>query len=526
MLTDQENILEAECITKEFSGVVALKDVSFSVRTGEIHGLCGENGAGKSTLIKILSGLYTADTFDGHVIVKGKRQRFHSIRESQNAGIAVIYQELSLVSEMTIGENIFLGREPSRFGFVDWDQVYARSRELLKKVGLNVNPRDQVKFLGIGQQQLVEIAKALSVNASILILDEPTSALSESEVANLIAVLQVLQKQGVSCIFISHKFPEIFALCDRVTILRDGRSITTHDLKLPKDSVVQQSQLIREMVGRELRDLFPKSVRTLGPTRFEVKNYSVAHPKFEGRWLLRDVSFSVRQGEILGIAGLMGAGRSELLLSLFGALGTRREGEVFLDGEAAFFTGPDKAIEGGLALVSEDRKRLGLILADTVRNNISLSSLKQLSKFGVLNLPDEVKAAQDRMKEMRIKAPSCESEVGHLSGGNQQKVVLSRWMMTRPKVLFLDEPTRGIDVGARAEIYSIIHRLAAEGLAVVMVSSELPELLGMSDRIMVMANGQLSQGMTASEATQEIIMAQATAAAPMATAAPIHALSF
>jgi D-xylose transport system ATP-binding protein len=517
------DILEAVTITKEFSGVVALKDVSFAVRAGEIHGLCGENGAGKSTLIKILSGLYAADTFTGQIMVKGKEQRFHSIRESQNAGIAVIYQELSLVPDMTLGENIFLGREPSRFGFVDWNEVYVRSRALLEKVGLRINPREKVRTLGIGQQQLVEIAKALSHKADILILDEPTSALSEAEVANLIKVLHDLRRQGVSCIFISHKFAEIYALCDRVTVLRDGRSISTHDLNHPEGSIVEQGQLIREMVGRELRDLFPKSTRNFGPVRFEVKGYELKHPKLEGRYLLRDIAFSVRQGEILGIAGLMGAGRSELLLSLFGSYSAKRQGEVYLDGKPAWYQGADEAIAGGLALVSEDRKRLGLILSDTVRNNMSLSSLEQLSSLGVIDRPQEMRVAQDRMKEMRIKAPNCESIVGNLSGGNQQKVVLARWMMTRPKVLFLDEPTRGIDVGARAEIYSIIHKLAAEGLAVVMVSSELPELLGMSDRIVVMAGGTLSPAIPVAEATQERIMALATRTATAAGYPPSSA---
>lgn len=519
----RDDILEAESITKEFSGVIALKNVSFSVRSGEIHGLCGENGAGKSTLIKVLSGLYGDDTFSGHVTIKGQRQTFKTIRDAQKAGIAVIYQELSLIPEMTIGENIFLGREPSRFGFVDWDQVYARSKVILDKVGLKVNPREKVKFLGIGQQQLVEIAKALSLEAGILILDEPTSALSESEVQNLIRVLHDLRKQGVSCIFISHKFAEIFALCDRVTILRDGQSIATHDLNAPESVRVDEKHLIREMVGRELRELFPKSLGAPGPVRYEVKNYFVKHPKWEGRYLLSDVSFSVRQGEILGIAGLMGAGRSELLMSLFGAMPMARHGEIYLDGQKALFNGPDEAIDGGLALVTEDRKRLGLILSDTVRNNITLSSLRQLAALGVINQADEVKSAQDRMKEMRVKATSCETIVGTLSGGNQQKVVLSRWMMTKPKVLFLDEPTRGIDVGARAEIYGIIRKLAAEGLAVVMVSSELPELLGMSDRIVVMANGKLSHDLKASEATQESIMALATAVDSLQGAAAAHA---
>lgn len=506
MTSSGTNVLEMREITKEFPGVKALSQVSFSVRRGEIHALCGENGAGKSTLMKTLSGFYPFSTYSGEILVEGQKQEFHTVRDSERAGLAIIYQELSLIPEMTVGENIFLGREPRTLGVINWNEVYSRSQELLQSIGLNINPRTQVKYLGIGQQQLVEIAKALSQSPKILIMDEPTSALTESEVEILLNLMRQLRSKGVSCILISHKLNEVFAVADRITVLRDGRSIATH---VAKD--INEARIIADMVGRELKDLFPRLDRTLGEPVLEVKGMTVDHPSLPGKKVLQEVSFSVRRGEILGIAGLMGAGRTELLLSLFGAFSGKVRGSVRLNGKELSIQSPHDAIEAGLNLVTEDRKRLGLVLEDTVMKNMTLAALPHLFRRGLVNRAQEVSIGQKYVKDLRVKTPSLNSLVKNLSGGNQQKVVIAKCLLTEPKVLFLDEPTRGIDVGARAEIYGLMNELAAQGMAIVMVSSELPEILGMSDRVLVMNSGRLVQEFKTSEATQEKIMAAATA---------------
>ncbi len=505
-MSDSANtVLQLRDIVKEFPGVRALDGVNFDVRRGEVHALCGENGAGKSTLMKIISGLYPAGSYTGDLLVDGKRRQFASIKDSQAAGVAIVYQELSLVRELSVSENIFLGREPSKWGVINWDDVHAKTAALLGDLGFNISPHAKVGDLGIGQQQMVEIAKALALNAHILILDEPTSALSDTEIEVFLGVLRNLKKRGVACVLITHKLNEVFAISDRITVFRDGKSIVSHDTK-----DLNEHKVISHMVGRELKDLYPRVEKTIGGPVLAVRHLSVPHPTIPGRELLRDVSFTVHKGEVLGIAGLMGSGRTEILMSVFGALSGLRHGTIELEGEILEFRSPADAIKKGIALVSEDRKRLGLVLEDSVSRNISLASLNKLTKFGVLDDDGEIKIAKNYVRDLRIKTPGIDSRVKNLSGGNQQKVVLAKWMLTKPKVLFLDEPTRGIDVGARAEIYKIVGEMARDGVAIVMVSSELPEVLGLSDRVLVMCGGRVTGEFSRDEATQERIMAAAT----------------
>lgn len=505
MSFENQSVLRMQDIVKEFPGVRALDGVKFDVSRGEVHALCGENGAGKSTLMKIISGLYPYGSYTGDLLVDGVVRKFASIKDSQNAGVAIVFQELSLVRELSVAENIFLGREPSRFGIINWEDVYAKTAALLKDLGFNINPHERVGDLGIGQQQMVEIAKALALNAHILILDEPTSALSDTEIEVFLGMLKTLRKRGVACVLITHKLNEVFAISDRITVFRDGKTIVSYATK-----DIDEHRVIKHMVGRELRELYPRIEKTIQGPILEVQHLSVPHPSIPGRDLLHDVSFTVRKGEILGIAGLMGSGRTEILMSIFGALHGQRTGVIKMEGETLNFKSPNEAISKGLALVSEDRKRLGLVLEDTVSRNISLASLRNLTKFGVVDDEGEMKIAAEYVRDLRIKTPGIATQVKNLSGGNQQKVVLAKWMLTKPKVLFLDEPTRGIDVGARAEIYKIVGEMARDGVAVVMVSSELPEVLGLSDRVLVMCGGRVTGEFSRDEATQERIMAAAT----------------
>jgi D-xylose transport system ATP-binding protein len=500
-----EALLKLESIVKEFPGVRALDGVRFDVNPGEVHALCGENGAGKSTLMKIISGLYPYGSYSGDLLVDGQVRKFTSIKDSQAAGVAIVFQELSLVKELSVAENIFLGREPATFGIINWNEVFSRTTALLTELGFQIKASDRVGDLGIGQQQMVEIAKAMALNAKILILDEPTSALSDTEIEVFLDTIRGLKKRGVGCVLITHKLNEVFAVADRITVFRDGRSIVTY-----KTADVTEHRVISHMVGRELKELYPRIERKLGGPILEVVDLTVAHPTIPGKNLLHHVSFKVRKGEILGIAGLMGSGRTEILMSIFGALHGSHGGSIKLEGKQVHFSDPYDAIRSGIALVSEDRKRLGLVLEESVSRNISLASLSNLSKFGVLSDSVETSIAKDYIKNLRIKTPQTTSQVKNLSGGNQQKVVLAKWMLTKPKVLFLDEPTRGIDVGARAEIYKIVNQMASEGVAVVMVSSELPEVLGLSDRVIVMCGGRLTGEFSRDEATQERIMAAAT----------------
>ncbi len=483
----------------------ALDGVRFDVARGEVHALCGENGAGKSTLMKIISGLYPFGSYQGDLLVDGVARTFNSIKDSQAAGVAIVFQELSLVRELSVAENIFLGREPATLGVIDWDVVYAKTSSLLKDLGFHISPHARVSDLGIGQQQMVEIAKAMALNAHVLILDEPTSALSDTEIEVFLGTLRRLKKRGVACVLITHKLNEVFAVADRITVFRDGQSVMSYLAK-----GVNEHRVISDMVGREVMDLYPRIQKTIGGPVLEVKDLTVVHPTRAGRDLLHEVSFTVRKGEILGIAGLMGSGRTEILMSIFGALKGLRKGTIRLEGQDLKCSSPVEAINRGMALVSEDRKRLGLLLEDSVSRNISLASLKTLTKFGVVDDDHEKAVAKNYVRDLRIKTPDIATTVKNLSGGNQQKVVLAKWMLTKPKVLFLDEPTRGIDVGAKAEIYKIVGEMARDGVAVVMVSSELPEVLGLSDRVLVMCGGRVTGEFSRDEATQERIMSAAT----------------
>ena len=497
-------MLEMRGVSKSFAGVQALRDVTFTVRPGEIHALVGENGAGKSTLMKVLSGVYPFGSYEGSIIFDGEERRFRDINDSEALGIIIIHQELALIPLMSIAENIFLSHPPARFGIIDRDTVYGRTRELLAQVGLKEAPDTLVTDLGIGKQQLVEIAKALSKRVRLLILDEPTASLNETDSAALLDRLVAFREQGIASILISHKLNEVARVADRITVLRDGRTVDSIDCR---DQEVDEVRIIRSMVNRDLADRFPKREVAIGEPALVVKNWSVHHPLHPERQVIKNVNFNVRRGEVVGIAGLMGAGRTEFAMSLFGrAWGIKISGEVTLDGRTAGLSSVPAAIAAGLAYVTEDRKQLGLILADDVRKNITLASLARVASHWVLDDVRELKAASDYRSRMRIRSSDVYQETGQLSGGNQQKVVLSKWLMTDPKVLILDEPTRGIDVGAKYEIYVIINELAEAGKAVVVISSEMPELLGICDRIYVMSEGAFVGEFGAQEATQEKIM--------------------
>jgi D-xylose transport system ATP-binding protein len=492
-------------ITKLFPGVRALDGVTFDLYAGEIHALVGENGAGKSTLMKILGGVYPYPDYGGEIRIKGETQRFNGVRAAESAGIAVVFQELSLVKDMTVGENIFLGREPRRFGVVRWDELYGRAQQLLDDLHLQIDPRSPVRNLGIGQQQLVEIAKALSQDARILILDEPTAALTDAEVETLVRILNKLRERGVGMVYISHKLEEVFRLSDRITVLRDGRTVGTE-----ATTALDEPRVIARMVGREVGDIFPKPQHEPGASAFEVREMTVEDPNVAGKLLVDRVSFSVRRGEVLGVAGLMGAGRSDLLMAIFGAHAGRVTGEVLVEGRSVRIKSPAEAIRHGIGFVTEDRKRFGLILDQTILNNMTLASLPHVSGRFVTNADAEAAAGERASRDLRIKANNVFTIAGTLSGGNQQKVVLAKWLLTKPRVLFLDEPTRGIDVGAKQEIYAQINALAREGLAIVLVSSELPEVLGLSDRVIVLHEGRITGEFTRKQATPEAVMSCAT----------------
>ncbi|HAV76739.1 MAG TPA: ABC transporter ATP-binding protein [Anaerolineae bacterium] len=501
-------ILEMRNITKEFPGVKALNNVSFQVVEGEIHCLVGENGAGKSTLMKILSGVYPFGTYTGDIVFGGDVQTFLSIRDSEKAGVAIIYQELALVPEMTVYENIFLGHEISNGPMVDWNETIKRAGEMLAKVKLDVNPEAKVKELGVGKQQLVEIAKALSKDVKLLILDEPTSALNEDDCENLFDLLRDLKNHGVTCVLISHKLKEVIALADTVTVLRDGQAICTLDASKGE---VSESALIKNMVGREIENIYPKRDHKISEEIvLEIKNWNGYSPLL-GRSILKDININVKKGEIVGFAGLMGSGRTELALSIFGNPdGYRLSGEIFVSGARKQFNHPQDAIRSGIAYVTEDRKGDGLILIQDVKQNITLANLTEISKRFVVNRNAEVNVANDYKSSLNIKTPDVEQRVVNLSGGNQQKVSVAKWLFVRPNLLILDEPTRGIDVGAKFEIYTIMNKLVEQGMSIIMISSELPEILGMSDRVYIISSGRVSGELPIAEATQEKIMELAT----------------
>jgi putative multiple sugar transport system ATP-binding protein len=501
-------ILEMRGITKEFPGVKALNNVSFRVAQGEIHCLVGENGAGKSTLMKVLSGVYPHGTYTGDILLEGEIQHYRSIRDSEHAGIAIIYQELALVPEMTVYENIFLGNEIRNGFLVDWNETIRRASEILHKVRLDVNPAAKIMDLGIGKQQLVEIAKALSRDIKLLILDEPTAALNEDDSANLLDLLRGLRDQGVTCILISHKLKEVIAIADSVTVLRDGQTICTLDAHAGE---VSENILIKHMVGRAIDNIYPqRTQREFGDVVLEAKNWNAYNPVL-GRAVLRDIDFNVRRGEIVGFAGLMGSGRTELALSMFGnPVGYQIKGDLFVKGQKRNFRRPQDAISAGMAYVTEDRKGNGLILIQDVKENITLANLRAISEHDVIDDNAEIKVANEYKTSLNIKTPSVEQVVGNLSGGNQQKVCLGKWLFVKPDVLILDEPTRGIDVGAKYEIYTIMNRLVQQGMSIIMISSELPEILGMSDRVYIVSAGRITGELPIAEATQEKIMQLAT----------------
>ena len=509
-------LLEARGLTKRFPGVVALNGVDFDLRAGELHALCGENGAGKSTLIKLLAGIHPHGSYEGELRVAGRVAAFHSIRDAEAAGIAVITQEFALIDELSVAENIFLGRAPRRGIRVDWLEMHQRAATLLRDFGLTISPEAPVHTLGIGQKQLVEIVRAMDKHSRVLVLDEPTAALTEQEVTVLLEHLRRLRAQGTTCIYISHKLDEVFAIADRITVLRDGASVVT----LPRAEATIPL-VIRHMVGREIADLFPRrscftpDIQAVGdkprPTApiLSVHGLTVA-PDKNAPPLLRDISFELRAGEVLGIGGLMGAGRTELLMHLFGAWGQRVSGEVKLRGQTHDAASPRDSIARGLVLATEDRRRYGLVLEQEIGFNLSLSSLGRFTRApGRIDRPAEQVRNHEFFDALRIKAPDQHTRVGGLSGGNQQKVVLGKALMTEPHVVLLDEPTRGIDVGAKAEIYELINRLTAEGKAVLLVSSELPELMGLSDRILMLHAGRIGGEFARSEFTQEKLLAAA-----------------
>ena len=502
-----DTILDIDRVTKDFPGVRALTEVSFQVRRGEIHGICGEYGAGKSTLMKILAGVYSSDSYEGRISYNGEELRYthNSIREAIAKGIAIVYQELALIPLMTVGENIFLGREPGSRSIVHWNDLYAETQKILDDYHLTIPVNEVVSKLSVGQQQIVEIAKALSERAQVLILDEPTSALTEAEVDVLMGILSHLRERGVTCIYISHKVEEFFRITDRITVMRDGMVVGTIDTK-----TVRYEQIISMMVGREMKERFPTAKRAPGDVVLEVKHLSVDAGSRITRRSVKDVSFTVRRGEILGIAGLMGSGRSELVTAIFGEYGETRSGEIFLEGKQVTIGSAREAINNGISLVPEDRKRMGLIITQSIVKNISLPNLDQFAPGLSLNMHEEMRSCEAVAKDLSIKTPTLLALVNSLSGGNQQKVVIAKWLISKPKVLILDEPTRGIDVGAKYEIYKLMNKLADDGVAVILISSELPEILGMSDRILVMHEGACAGIIDRDGATQERLMALAT----------------
>lgn len=497
-------LLEMRSITKEFPGVKALSDVSLRVKVGEIHAICGENGAGKSTLMKVLSGVYPYGSYDGDIVYQAEVQQFKDIRASEHAGIVIIHQELALIPELSITENIFLGNEPVRRGIIDWAEARKRSIELLARVGLRENPDTPIKEIGVGKQQLVEIAKALNKSVKLLILDEPTAALNESDSQHLLDLILGLKGRGITSIIISHKLNEIEKIADEITIIRDGKSIETLNVK---EDGVDEDRIIKGMVGRTLESRFPDHTPKIGEVFFEVKDWKVGHPQIQDRLVCKNSNFHVRRGEIVGFAGLMGAGRTELARSVFGhSYGRFISGQVYKDGKPITMRSVRQAIDAGLGYVTEDRKSLGLNLLDDIKTTTVSANLKKVSRGIVVDTNKEFMVAEQYRKSLRTKTPSVEEGVSKLSGGNQQKVVLAKWMFTDPDLLILDEPTRGIDVGAKYEIYGIIQQLANQGKGVIVISSELPELLGLSDRIYTIFEGSITGVLNKDEASQESLM--------------------
>jgi putative multiple sugar transport system ATP-binding protein len=499
-----DKLLDMRNITKTFSGVAALKNVSLDVDRGEIHGIVGENGAGKSTLMNVLSGVYPVGTYSGDIIFDNENCEFHTIKQSEEKGIVIIHQELALIPYLSIGENLFLGNERGKYFRIDWDSTYVEAAALLKKVGLHESPHTLIKDIGVGKQQLVEIAKALAKDVRLLILDEPTASLNETDSIHLLELLKELRKSGVTSILISHKLGEVASVVDNITVIRDGEVITTLDKKTGFD----ENSIISAMVGRSLSNRFPKREPHIGEIAFEVKDWTVHHPLNEDKIVCEKININVRKGEVVGISGLMGAGRTELALSIFGrSYGTGISGQLFINGKEVHIKNVREAIENKLAYVTEDRKGDGLVLLNPISKNTTLARMDKVSKNQIIDHDLEIAVAEEYRKKLKTKSLSVLQEVASLSGGNQQKVLLSKWMFADPEILILDEPTRGIDVGAKYEIYTIINGLVSEGKSVIIISSEMPEILGMSDRIYVMNEGRIAGELNAKDASQEKIMA-------------------
>ena len=501
-------ILEMKDISKTFPGVKALSEVNIRIRPGTIHALVGENGAGKSTLINIISGVYPHGSYSGKYLLNGGEMRFRHIRDVEKKGVACIHQELNLAPDLSVAENIFLNDKPTRFGFVDFDAMHDRSRQVMEKIGLNtdpmtggISPEEKVRQLGIGRKQMVEIAKALTKDVQLLLLDEPTAALTEAEVDTLLSLLEGLREKGMSMIYISHRLDEVMRIADDITVLRDGQSIETRLRRdMTKDSMIQL------MVGRELTNLFPRVPHERGELAFELRDYSVRNPDIPGQDLIKNVNLKAYRGEILGVSGLMGAGRTELFTAVFGAFRTRGEGEVYIDGKKVEIKSPQDALDLGLVIITEDRKKLGLNLMMSIKENTTMGALKRVSSRYIIDRNKEVKHTQRYVKDIQIATPSIDSLVKNLSGGNQQKVVIAKALFCEPKIIILDEPTRGIDVGAKYEIYKIMNDLVNQGVVIIMISSEMEEVLGMSDRIVTMSNGTITGEFNVEEASQEILM--------------------
>lgn len=501
-----KTLLEMKNIVKLFPGVRALDNVDLKVEEGEVHALVGENGAGKSTLMNVLSGIYPYGSYEGDILYNGEVCQFKTIKDSEAKGIVIIHQELALVPYLSIGENMFLGNERGNKARIDWDETYHRADELLRQVGLTESSHTLIKDIGVGKQQMVEIAKALAKNVKLLILDEPTASLNESDSQKLLDLMLEFKKQGMTSIIISHKLNEISYVADKITVIRDGSTIETLTKGVDDFS---EARIIKGMVGRDLSDRFPKRTPHIGEVAMEVKDWTVYHPIYEGRKVVDNVNFNVRKGEVVGISGLMGAGRTELAMSIFGrSYGSHITGTLTIGGKEVHLKTVKEAINAKLAYVTEDRKGNGLVLTNPIRVNTTLARLDKVSDHGVIDRDKEVQVAEDYRSKLRTKCPSVEQNVGNLSGGNQQKVLLAKWMFADPDILILDEPTRGIDVGAKYEIYTIINQLVAEGKSVVMISSELPEVLGMSDRVYVMNEGRMVGEFPIEEATSEAIMAR------------------
>lgn len=502
-------ILEMRSITKTFPGVTALKEVNFKVKKGEIHCLVGENGAGKSTLMKVLSGIHAYGSYSGELIIKGQEQKFTSIKDSEAAGIAIISQELALIPELSVYENIFFGHEIMRGRLIDWNKSIVEAGKILKRVKLDANPATKVKDLRVSNQQLVEIGKTLSKHSEIIILDEPTSSLNENESKNLLQLLRELKAEGVTIVMISHRLAEVVSIADTITVLRDGSTICSLDAGA---GAVLEREIIRHMVGRDIENIYPeRPLYAGGDTVLEVKNWTAVDPK-TGREVLSDINIKVGRGEIVGIAGLMGAGRTEFALSIFGntPLYKLMNGSMCVDGAAVKFKNPMSALRSGVAYVTEDRKKNGLILIQDIKFNITISNLSAIMRSEVINEKEEIITANKYREDLDIRTPSVEQKVLNLSGGNQQKVSLAKLLFTKPKLLILDEPTRGIDVGAKFEIYSLMNEMVREGLSIIMISSELPEVIGMSDRVYVMSDGRIAGELSKNEITEQSIMELAT----------------